>query len=115
MTKCTDSDYWRDNCESSSIPDSLQELISLWRYHSPWIYDEVLCEEMFPSASYQYILYGMGFETREGSFNKVTESDMKKAEALFAENAKNTQKISKALQSNRELIEKIKKHGLHKI
>ncbi|MBF7073197.1 tryptophan 7-halogenase [Glaciecola sp. MH2013] len=54
-------DYWLANREASSIPDSLQELLELWKYQSPNRHDLIQNEEVFPSASYQYVLYGMGY------------------------------------------------------
>ncbi|MCJ8272906.1 MAG: tryptophan 7-halogenase, partial [Psychrosphaera sp.] len=35
LSQRTDSDYWHDNRQSSTVPDSLQALLSLWRYQSP--------------------------------------------------------------------------------
>ena len=46
---------------AESIPDRLRELLELWRHQPPSRYDLHRIEEVFPSASYQYVLYGMGF------------------------------------------------------
>ncbi len=46
------------------MPDRLQDLLQLWKYQPPWFHDEFdRLEEVFPAASYQYVLYGMGFRT----------------------------------------------------
>src|SRR3546814_12180798 len=59
-----DTAFWRDNVRPESIPDRLKELLLLWRYQSPWFHDEFdRVEEVFPAASYQYVLYGMGYGT----------------------------------------------------
>lgn len=113
LTQRTDSDYWIDNCREESIPESLQELLLLWQFQPPWIHDEILREEMFPSASYQYIYYGMK-QIADVSINKNNRK-LQHAESLFMENGKTIQQLIKALQSNRELIEKIKAYGLQKI
>ena len=64
LTKRTDSSFWRDNLLPETIPDRLQDLLLLWRHQSPWFHDEFdRIEEVFPAASYQYVLYGMGFRT----------------------------------------------------
>src|SRR5262249_56654691 len=56
--------FWRDNVDPATIPERLKELLTLWKYQSPWFFDEFdRLEEVFPAASYQYVLYGMGFET----------------------------------------------------
>lgn len=114
LTKRTDSSFWRDNCAASSIPDSLQELVSLWRYQSPWHYDATQTEEMFPSASFQYVLYGMGFETLS-RLTKRRSDDGAVAERLLMENAQRVKQLSTSLPTNRELLHKIKLFGLQKI
>jgi tryptophan halogenase len=113
LTKRTDTDYWIDNCRSESIPENLQELLELWKFQSPWLHDETLRIEMFPSASYQYIYYGMS-HTTDAPGNKNNRK-LHQAEGLFIENGKAIQQLTKALQPNRELIEKIKEYGLQKI
>lgn len=122
LTKRTDTEYWRDNCLATTIPDSLHELLTLWKVQSPWLYDEMLREEMFPSASYQYIYYGMkaitdvtGVSRSVASGKHQHDKKLRKAEALFMENAQHIQQLRKVLQPNRELIEKIKQYGLQTI
>jgi len=64
LTKRTDSDFWIDNCRPESIPpQSLQEQMELWKYRTPKDFDFDSNNEVFPAASYQYVLYGMGFLT----------------------------------------------------
>jgi hypothetical protein len=63
LSQRTDSDYWRDNRSAESIPDTLAENLLLWRSRAPWYYDDNRRDDMFPSASYQYVLYGMGFKS----------------------------------------------------
>src|SRR5581483_7919487 len=63
----TDSPFWTDNRRAESIPDSLRAGLDYWRYHSPWHDDFLHREEVFSAASYQYILYGMGFATESAS------------------------------------------------
>jgi len=122
MTQRTDTEYWRDNCLSCSIPESLRELLELWKVQSPWLYDELRREEMFPSASYQFIYYGMKGNTAIAELNKnktmhekKNEKRLRKAETLFMENAQHIQQLKKNLQPHRELIEKIKTYGLQTI
>src|SRR3546814_4576647 len=59
-----DTAFWRDNVRPESIPDRLKELLLLLRYQSPWFQDEFdRVEEVFPAASYQSVLFGMGYWT----------------------------------------------------
>jgi hypothetical protein len=59
LSQRDDSDYWRANRDPSSCPESLTEKLLLWRQQAPWHDDAPRIDELFPSASYQYVLYGM--------------------------------------------------------
>lgn len=118
MSQRRDSEYWCDNQLENTIPETLQELLELWKTQSPWVHDEVLRTEMFPSASYQYIYYGMKGGSNTAMPIKRPEAEAqarKKAEALFGENIQRTRQLTKVLLPHRELIEKIKEFGLQKI
>ncbi|QNQ12104.1 tryptophan 7-halogenase [Sphingomonas alpina] len=56
-----DEPYWRDHRDPASIPPRLAEQLRLWRDQPPSRADLPAAEEIFPAASYQYVLYGMGF------------------------------------------------------
>ena len=114
LSKRTDTAFWRDNYNPETIPESLQELITLWKHQPPAAHDFHCAEEIFPSASWQYILYGMGFKTQENSLSrKFVDED--RAKHFFNENIQLTKKYLSALPSNRELIDKIKQYGMQKI
>ena len=71
---------------------------------------------MFPSASYQYVLYGMGFVTQDSTTARRSDREAHSvAEGLFLENAERTEKLLASMPTNRELIEKITNYGLQKI
>ena len=89
----------------------LQELLELWRYHVPGHKDFSQVEEIFSAASYQYVLYGMGFETQERVGSQHAK-DAETARRLFAENNKKTQQVVANLPGNRELLTHIGQHGL---
>ena len=103
----TDSEYWMDN---RATPERLAELLALWRHRSPSRYDFGRIEEVFPSASYQYVLYGMGFRTEHAPVN-----DPAPADGYFREAAALTSKMLGALPANRDLLDHIKRHGLQTI
>jgi hypothetical protein len=52
--------YWRDNRDPSSISPRLRDLLELWQDQPPSDFDLPATDEVFPAASYQYVLYGMG-------------------------------------------------------
>lgn len=114
LTKRSDTDYWIDNCLPETIPEDLQELLTLWRYESPWHQDFTQVDEIFPSASYQYVLYGMGFETHKRSTARRSEN-AQLADMQFRKNSELTQKLLAGLPTNRDLINKIRQYGLQKI
>jgi len=114
LTKRTDSAFWRDNVDPATVPERLQRLMRLWKHQSPGLLDEFdRLEEVFPAASYQYVLYGMGFKTEV----EPLETDMTQSAArrLFDENAQLTQRIRSKLPKNRDLIKKIHEYGLQAI
>jgi hypothetical protein len=108
LSKRTDSAYWLDNRKA---PERLDELLALWRYRPPSRTDFGRIDEVFPSASYQYVLYGMGFHTEYSTAARHPEQ----ADAYFKEAATLTTKMLAALPANRALIAHICRHGLHSI
>jgi tryptophan halogenase len=114
LTQRTDSAFWRDNLDPQSIPDRLKNLLQLWKYQSPWFFDEFdRLEEVFPAASYQYVLYGMGFRTEVGPMDTVDTQSL--ASRLLHENMAITKRMRSQLPKNRDLIQKIVEHGLQPI
>ena len=114
LTKRSDSVFWRDNIDPATVPDRLQDLLTLWRYQSPWFFDEFdRLEEVFPAASYQYVLYGMGFETEVAA--EDTADTALAASRLLRENERITAEMSARLPKNRELLNKIYEYGLQPV
>jgi tryptophan 7-halogenase len=114
LTKRTDSAFWRDNLLPETIPDRLEELLLLWSHQSPWFHDEFdRVEEVFPAASYQYVLYGMGFRTQVDPAALAGEA--KQAERAMRENAVQTERLRVGLPRHRDLIRKIVEHGMQSV
>jgi len=114
LSQRTDSDYWRDNRQPESISERLRELLVLWQHQCPSRYDLSRVDEVFPSASYQYVLYGMGFRPQPRATLRRTDSSTA-AHAYFQEAAALTRKMLPALPTNRELIAHIQRNGMMKI
>jgi len=114
LSKRRDTAFWRDNMLPETIPDRLQDLLLLWRYQPPWFHDEFdRVEEVFPAASYQYVLYGMGFRTE-------VEADAIAGEARLAQRARRenevqTERLRAGLPRHRDLIRKIVERGLQPV
>lgn len=113
LTRRSDSAYWRDNVAPASIPDRLRELLALWRHRPPSRHDFPRIEEVFPSASYQYILYGMGFRPETDGARRPRA--LEAAEGYFRETAHLAGKMLSALPGNRELIAHVARNGLPRI
>jgi tryptophan 7-halogenase len=114
LTRRTDTAFWRDNVEPASIPERLQELLKLWKFHPPWFFDEFdRLEEVFPAASYQYVLYGMGFES-ESAPEDTIDTELQ-ASRLRRENERQTLELRSRLPTNRELLQKIHQYGLQPV
>jgi len=112
ISKRDDSSYWLDNRESSTIPNSLQEMLSLWRYQAPSKYDIPQANPLFPAASYQYVLYGMHFQTKSYQYSEEEDKLMRQ---VLNDVHNKRQKLAEILEPNRVLINKIKQYGLTKI
>ena len=98
--------YWKAQRSENSIPDSLNALLDLWQYQAPSRYDLIENEEIFPSASYQYILYGMGFHTNGRQLDK--NSDMvNKAFAVKQSLQQGKRQLLAGLPTNRDLLSTI--------
>jgi len=55
-----DEPYWRAHRDPATIPPALADSLALWRHRPPAPQDFAAADEVFPAASYQYVLYGMG-------------------------------------------------------
>jgi len=111
-----DSPYWQDNRAATSIPETLSEQLLLWRYRSPWHQDAEAVDDLFPTASYQYILYGMGFRTApRHTCSHQQDQRQRQASELFRKNAARATQLQQALPSNRELLNKVREFGFQKI
>jgi len=114
LTQRTDTAFWRDNVDPATVPDRLQDMLALWKYQSPWFFDELdRLEEVFPAASYQYVLYGMGFRTEVMPEDRVESAA--DAARLVQENARMSAQLCARLPRNRELLRKIYQYGLQPV
>jgi flavin-dependent dehydrogenase len=99
-----DSQFWLDNADPASTPESLRELLRMWRHRPPGTIDIDQNVDLFAEASWQYVLYGMGYKTdlspRAGTLRYYDE-----ARAAFAEIRRQSEFACRTLPSNRELIQ----------
>ena len=108
LSRRSGSPFWVDHRQPDSIPQRLRERLQLWRTRPPSRRDFSRIEEAFPAASWQYVLYGMGFRM-EPPPRASDRPDL--ADQAFREAARLTAKMVPALPSNRELINHIIKRS----
>lgn len=109
-----DEPFWQDNKKLNTVPDSLLESLARWKHQVVSTYDFDNVYEPFPLDSYQYVLYGMGFE-QDLSFNKNSFNKQELAKVHYARVQEVTQKIQKQLPTNQELLKKVSQFGFQQL
>lgn len=107
LSQRSDSDYWLDNRDPQSIPQSLQDKLSLWTTRAPWHIDDERRSSMFPSASYQYVLYGMGFKTATNPLGRTCADTGERMKALYDQQQRETQRFLQRLPDHRTLMHQV--------
>jgi len=110
----TDSPYWREHRTGASVPPRLADLLVLWRHQPPSRYDFFRIEEIFPSASYHYVLYGMGFRPEPAAFPERPDNPAL-AERYFGEAATLAQSMLAGLPAHRALLNHLQSYRLQRI
>lgn len=114
LTKRADTAFWRDNRDPASIPDGLAERLELWRYQPPSPHDFPHQFEVFSWPSYQYILHGMGYTTDYAATPRL-QPEQDQARRAFQRAAQLTEQALRELPRHRQLIDKIRAHGLQPV
>lgn len=105
-----DSDFWIDNRKPETLSDSLRGQLELWRSFTPSSFDFLTKVEIFHADNFQYVLYGMGYETKlRGEVGDA--GALKIASSIKARE----RQLLSGLPEHRALLEKIKRYGLQKI
>ncbi|TPG14205.1 tryptophan 7-halogenase [Sphingomonas koreensis] len=114
LTQRTDTAFWRDNLEPSSIPDSLQERLAMWRDVSPGVQDFAHSPEVFSWPSYQYVIHGMRYPTRYGRSPRTAAGQAAERQWLDRAATARVQALAQ-MPSHRDLIRAVREHGLQRI
>lgn len=94
-----DEPYWRAHRDPATIPPRLADGLRVWRDQPPSALDLPHAEEVFPAASYQYVLYGMGAAPPSG--HAAPEA----AVASLAQNDQRARALVAALPTNRAYLD----------
>ena len=114
LSQRNDSAFWRDNRDPATISPRLLDQLALWRYRAPANTDFSSNNEVFPAASYQYVLYGMGFVT-DDSHQAYLRDNWPFASQQFAQNERMIKEALALLPDHRALIDSICQYGLAKV
>ncbi|MCQ8184723.1 tryptophan halogenase family protein [Parvularcula maris] len=96
--------YWQAHRDPSTWPERLHELLGQWRFEPPSREDFQQSREIFPAASYAYVLYGMGFETAP-PVRRRRKDDPQAIRGTLTNIARTTEQCLAGLPSNRELLD----------
>ncbi|MEM1144449.1 MAG: tryptophan halogenase family protein [Pseudomonadota bacterium] len=97
--------YWQAHRDPESIPESLMDDLSMWSTRGPITADFDSAIELFPAASYQYVLYGMGFQP-EFEQQAYLYQEQQQADVIMQRNKQLTAQLLKSLPSHRSYIER---------
>lgn len=95
--------YWLAQRSAETVPEQLDEWLRLWKFQAPSRHDFIENEEVFSSASYQYILYGMKFSTQFSGGSTPTDQQQKMCH-VREELQQHQQKLLTGLPSNRDYL-----------
>ncbi len=106
--------FWQAHQDRNCWPERLKELLQQWRYEPPSREDFTDALEIFPAASYAYVLYGMNFQTQRRSVLRRRDAALA-ARRHVDEITARKRKLISGLSKNRELIEHIMTRGLSRV
>ncbi|UTA47168.1 tryptophan 7-halogenase [Simiduia sp. 21SJ11W-1] len=104
------SDYWRTMGDRQSCSAALADKLLLWEQQPPWHEDAPRIDELFPSASYQFVLYGMGFMPQHLAATVSRPrlaAQWPRARQLMQDVHTKAVAMTQALETNRALLNKI--------
>jgi len=96
--------YWQAHKDPATVPESLQEDLAIWSTRGPIRNDFDSAIELFPAASYQYVIYGMGFKP-DFSKQSYLYRHQQQASQIIARNRELTQQMLRKLPPHRQYIE----------
>ncbi|NTS78659.1 tryptophan 7-halogenase [Catenovulum sp. SM1970] len=105
----TDSQFWIDNRDPLTIPESLQERLLTWQHYCPKDSDFDSKTELFNVDNYLYVMFGMNFKTK---VQPLDNQYISLAKSQINEVAMASKEFTNKLPMHRDLINKIKKYGL---
>ncbi|WP_299073189.1 tryptophan halogenase family protein [uncultured Paraglaciecola sp.] len=114
LSQRRDSDFWLDNVNPDTAPDSLLAKLDYWKFNLPSQSDFSSKYEVFQLENYQYVLYGMDFNT---DLSQISQRypHLKVADKATQKMQQHGLQAQQHLSSHRDTINKIKQFGMSKI
>ena len=94
------------------MPQHLSDLLAIWRDQPPSARDFAMVDEIFPAASYQYVLYGMGGAAPAAGPVRIDGRDA--AAASLRQNAQRARALTASLPTNRAYLDQLRAPSGHK-
>jgi len=102
--------FWRDNADPRTIPEELNGLLEMWKYRPPSRFDFIDDIDTFSYFNYQYILYGMNYDT-DYEAARASYPAVDAAEKAFARIRAFADRAVQDLPSHRNLIHQVYQLG----
>ncbi len=108
LSRRDDSRYWQDSRDLAYCPEELADKLTLWQQQAPWFDDVPYVDELFPAASYQYVLYGMGFKPGLRRPNRAAgQAERQRVDRALHESAEKARQMETRLPTNRQLLDEL--------
>ncbi len=98
--------YWRAHRDPAGLSPRLAELVASWRHQPPLASDLSGGDEVFPAASYQYVLYGMGRPAPAAS--PIRAVDLDGIAGQFRQVEQRTRALAASLPTNRAYLDALR-------
>ncbi len=98
-----DDTYWQAMRDPTGCSVQLLSWLAQWQTRPPHRNDFIYSEEIFPTASYLFVLFGMGFTSKLDPV-RFNGDQLQAAQAAIQHNQMLTQKHCQGLPGNRELL-----------
>lgn len=102
--------YWQAHRDPASVPRRLADLLRLWQHQPPSNRDLPTIEEIFPAASYQYVLYGMGFPPPEPGVIRI--GPLQHTAAMLRQIEQRGRSLTASLPTNRAYLAALRRDAV---
>ena len=106
LSSRSDSDYWVSHRLPEHCPQDLLDSLEIWKHQIPAIQDFPRVDELFPAASYQYVLYGMR-RPANSSPSLCQQPKGKSSLELESQLRRKREELVQRLPTNRDLLSNI--------